>query len=194
MREPFLGFLKTLPELAGYLRDLAKSQKELADAHTSTERSIERLTLAIRDLANHEGQTSNILAEVRSVIRSLRETAPPTLEEIAEAVVPGWLQRNEGMRIEELQSNYFSIDGKYLIEVKLYGEGTKNGEKVTVLGEYKPRIFGGDVESFVMNMKDVERQMPGRRCLKFLFGYVVHPTALEAAKKYDVRVIASHQR
>jgi len=186
-REDFDKLVRTVSELSTAVRELAEAQKR-------TEERIGSLASAVEVLAKAQEETRGGLTDLRVAVGSLTDTVGFSLEDVAKVVVPGWLQRHENIYVETLERRHIPIDHKYMIEVNLYGEGAKNSEKVIILGESKSRIFGGDVESFVMNMRDVERQMPGRKFLKLLFGFYVHPTAQEAAKKHDVRVIASYQR
>jgi len=48
-------------------------------------------------------------------------------------VVPRWLYRHEGIVVDELVRRLFIVDGKE-IEVNLYGEGLREGVKVSSAG------------------------------------------------------------
>jgi len=183
--------LSTLGERATSLEAVIQS---LVEAQKHTEERIGTLSSVVEKLAKAQDETQKGLVDLRVAVGSLADTVGFSLEDIAKVVVPGWLQRHEQISVERLERRHIQINGKYLVEVNLYGEGSKDGEQITILGESKSRIFGGDVESFSMNMADVQRQMPGKRFLKVLFGFYIHPSAQEAAKKHEIRVIASYEK
>ncbi len=114
------------------------------------------------------------------------------LEDIAKVVLPGWLQRNEGIIVEKLERRFFSVDGEE-IEVNLYGEGMRNGRKVVVVGEAKSRIYGDDVWKFHSKMEKIKHLIK-EDVFRVMFGYLIHPSAEERAKELGIAVVASYMR
>jgi len=127
----------------------------------------------------------------------LSETIGFGLEDIAHVVLPGYLQRHyqvilEGPLGEELSRRFFWVEGRE-IEINLYGEGRRDGQRVVVLGEAKSRIYGREVERFLADVKLVENQVEGE-VWRVMFGYYIHPTAVKAAEEQGVLLVASYQR
>jgi hypothetical protein len=125
-------------------------------------------------------------------VSKLSDTVGFGLEDIARVVVPGWLYRHEGIVVDELVRRFFIVDGEE-VEVNLYGEGLRDSVKVVVLGEVKSRIYGREVEEFASSVEKVKKIVP-HPVYKFLFGYLIHPSAEDEAEKRSVKLIASYMR
>jgi hypothetical protein len=52
------------------------------------------------------------------------------------------MRQNQRLTAEELQRRFFPVEGELPVEIDLYGEGTRDGEDVVVLGEAKSRTAG----------------------------------------------------
>ena len=138
---------------------------ELAQAQARTEQQIEKLVEAQQNLAQQVGRLS--------------DTIGFGLEDIAKVVLPGYLYRHFGIRLEgvlgeELNRHFFHINGTD-VEINLYGEGERDGQRVVVLGEAKSRIYGNDVEKFTHNLAVMDHVLKGER-------------------ERDILVVASYQR
>jgi hypothetical protein len=162
--------------LRAVVEELARSQRDLAAAQARTED-------ALRDLARHVGK--------------LGETIGFGSEDIAHVVLPGYLERHHGIKLEgplgdELDRKFFITDG-WPVEVNLYGEGLRDGQKVVILGEAKARIGGSEVHKFAQEIKKVEPLVEGE-IWRVMFGYRIHPTAREAAQEHHILLVASYQR
>jgi hypothetical protein len=88
---------------------------------------------------------------------------------------------------------FFTVEGEE-VEVNLYGEGSRGGRKVYVLGEAKPRIYGDDVWRFYSAVSKVARLLKDGDVYMLMFGFYIHPTAEKAAERLGVRLIASYMR
>jgi DNA repair exonuclease SbcCD ATPase subunit len=156
---------------------------ELAQAQARTEQQIEKLVEAQQNLAQQVGRLS--------------DTIGFGLEDIAKVVLPGYLYRHFGIRLEgvlgeELNRHFFHINGTD-VEINLYGEGERDGQRVVVLGEAKSRICGNDVEKFTHNLAVMDHVLKGE-VVRVMFGYFIHPSAEVAARERDILVVASYQR
>jgi hypothetical protein len=80
------------------------------------------------------------------------------------------------------------------VEVNLYGEGSRAGRKVYVLGEAKSRIHGDDVWRFHSAVYRIAKLLKDGDVYMLMFGFYIHPTAEKAAEKLGVRLIASYMR
>ena len=162
---------------------LERAMQELAQAQARTEQQIEKLVEAQQNLAQQVGRLS--------------DTIGYGLEDIAKVVLPGYLQRHFGIRLEgalgeELNRHFFHIDGTD-VEINLYGEGERDGQRVVVLGEAKSRIYGNDVEKFAHNLAVMDHVLKGE-VVRVMFGYFIHPSAEVAARERDILVVASYHR
>ncbi len=165
--------------LEGRVGGLEEAVERLAQAQAKTEKAMERLVQA---------QT-----EMRKEIGGLGAVIGFGLEDIGRVVLPGYLERHYNIYVDELNRKFFRVNKKTQIEINLYGEGKKNGKKVVILGETKSRIYEGEVKKFLRQSSKIAPQI---KCevLKVMFGYLIHPTAMELAKKEGIILVASYQR
>jgi predicted RNase H-like nuclease (RuvC/YqgF family) len=178
-----------LESLAYHVEELARAQKrteerveELAQAQKRTEERVEELAqaqhdtiLAVRDLAREVGRLS--------------ETIGFTLEDLARDLTPDRLARRHGIQVPMLERAFFRLDGSE-VELDMYGVGLRNGEQVVIVGEAKSRIHGRDVEELISRAHQLAPQLPGTP-VPVLFGFVIHPSAVEAATRLGAILIAS---
>jgi predicted nucleic acid-binding Zn-ribbon protein len=173
--------------------------QKLVERHDSLERAVQKLTerhdsleLAFQKLVEAQARTEEALQELSRQVGRLSDTIGFGLEDIARVVVPGWLYRHEGIELESLTRKFIKVDGEEL-EINLYGEGSKGGVKITILGEARSRIYSSDVENFDRLVEKVKRFVPNN-VYKLMFGYYVHPSAEQEAKKRGITLIASYMR
>jgi hypothetical protein len=163
--------------------ELKSAVQELTKAQARTEQQIEKLVEAQQNLAQQFGGLSDNIGY--------------GLEDIAKIVLPGYLRRHfgivlEGVLGEELSRHFFHIAGSD-VEINLYGEGERDGQRVVVLGEAKSRIFRSDVEKFVYNLAVIDHVLKGE-VVRVMFGYFLHPSAKETARERNILLVASYQR
>jgi hypothetical protein len=130
--------------------------------------------------------------ETRREVGRLSDTVGFTLEDIARVVLPGYLERHLGVRVERLRRKHFTVNGAEY-EVDLYGVGQRDGTKVTVLGEVKHRIYTREVKSFARLLARVT-PLVRTEVVKVMFGFLVHPSAEEVAKEAGITLVASYER
>ena len=201
-REDFDKLTRTVSELGGAVRELAEAQKrtderlqelaaaqkDLAEAQKRTEQRLEALAEAqkrteeaLRELAEAQKRTDQ-------AVGGLTDTIGHDLESVARVSAPNWLEVYEDVRVPGLERRLFKVDGED-VEINLYGEGVKRGAPVTVVGEVKSTIHRRDVEAFSGRVDRLKSQLRGR-IVKLIFGYWVHPSAEQEAKRLHVHVIA----
>ena len=168
---------------------LTRLEKTVAELAEAQKRSEERLTR----LENAVDKLSEATAQLSRSVGSLSATIGFGLEDIARVVVPGWLLRHENIVVDDLERKFIEVDGK-LIEVNLYGEGTKDGERITVVGECKTRIYESEVKKFVRTLSDVKKALKGQKIYPLMFGFLIHPSAEGIAKKHGITLIVSYAR
>ncbi|MEM4329056.1 MAG: hypothetical protein QXI50_05275, partial [Candidatus Caldarchaeum sp.] len=165
---------------------LEEGQLSLAEGQT-------RLEEAMAELAEAQARTEMALQGLMKQVGRLSDTVGFGLEDIARVVIPGWLYRHEGINVEELQRKFIQVDGEE-VEVNLYGEGSRNGERIVVIGETKAKIYKREVEDFIKHAGKVEKIITHAKVYKLMFGYLIHPTAEAEAKKKEITLIASYMR
>ncbi|MEM4274239.1 MAG: hypothetical protein QW420_07785 [Candidatus Caldarchaeum sp.] len=161
------------------VRALREGQNKLFEGYGRLEKALEELASVQKNLARQVG--------------ALSDTIGFGIEDIARVIVPGWLLRHEGIKMaDEFVRRWVVVEGGE-IEVNLYGEGFRDGEKITIIGEAKSRIYRNEVISFDRWASLVEKALGGT-VYKFMCGYLVHPSAEEEARKRRITLIASYMR
>lgn len=171
---------------------LADAVARLAEAQARTEERVARLEQAVARLAEAQVRTETALLALTQQVGRLSETIGFTLEDLAREVAPAYLAQHYGVHVAEVDRRFFRVAGEE-VEVDLYGEGRRDGERVAVVGEVRSRIHGRDVESAVRLAERLAEQLPGPAVV-VLFGFVIHPPAREVARRLGAIVISSSGR
>jgi hypothetical protein len=114
------------------------------------------------------------------------------LHGLACELAPAYLAEHYGITVTSLERRFFPLDGEEL-EIDFYGEGVRDGQAVAVVGEVRSRIYGRDVESAAAKAQRLASQISGEP-VPVLFGFVIHPSAREAADRAGAIVISSMGR
>jgi len=130
--------------------------------------------------------------ELAQQVGRLGDTIGFTLEDLAREVTPAYLAQHYGMHVPQLDRHFVVLDGQEL-ELDLYGEGWRDGEAITVVGEVRSRIYGRDVQDTVRRTARLAPQLPGAP-VTVLFGFVIHPSAQDVAQRLGAIVISSSGR
>jgi prefoldin subunit 5 len=190
-----------LQQLGERLTRLEETVQRLAETQQKTEERLTRLEETVQRLAETQQKTEQ---EIQELVRQFRELSRQVarlsdtigfgLEDIARVVAPGWFFRHVGVSVDDLDRRFIVVDGKE-IEVNLYGEGVKNGSKVFLIGEAKSRIYSKEVKDFDETIGDLVRLLERDGVVyKFMFGYMVHPSAEAEARSRGIILIASYMR
>lgn len=188
------------------IRELAKAQaraeermdrveavlERLAEAQARTEERVGRLEEQMVRLAEAQARTEIAVQSLAQQVGRLGETIGFTLEDLAREVTPAYLAKHYGIDAPDLERRFFKVDGEE-VEVDFYGEGRRDGERVVVIGEVRSRIYGRDVEAAVRQAAMIAPQIEGTP-VTVLFGFVIHPSAREAASRLGAIVISSSGR
>ncbi len=197
------GALAALTERAGRLEDrmgqVEAALARLAEAQARTERRVEELAQAqarterrVEELAQAQARTEQALTLLSRQVGRLGEVIGFTLEDLAREVTPAYLAQRYGISVGELERRFFLVDSEE-VEVDLYGDGTRDGQPVVVVGEVRSRIHGRDVDAAVRTAQRLAPQLPGAPVV-VLFGFVIHPSARDAASRTGAIVISSSGR
>jgi hypothetical protein len=178
---------------------LEEAVVRLAEAQARTEERVGRLEEAVARLAGAQARTeerveslAQAVMELTRQVGRLGEVIGFTLEDLAREVAPAYLAHHHGIHVAALDRRFLTVDGEEM-ELDLYGEGQRAGEPVVVVGEVRSRIYGRDVDSSARRARRLAPQLPGALVV-VLFGFVLHPSAREAARQHGAIVISSSGR
>jgi predicted nuclease with TOPRIM domain len=183
-------------ETQAEIRALAEAQRrteerleQLAEAQRRADDRITRLEAAVERLAEAQERTERAVERLAREVGRLSETIGFSLEDLARDVTPDRLARRHGIQVNVLDRAFFQLDGQE-VEIDLYGAGHRDGEPVAIVGEVKSRIYDRDVEALATRVRQLAPQLPGTP-VPVLFGFVIHPSAREAASRLGAILIAS---
>lgn len=160
--------------------------RALAEAQARTQQAVDELSRAV-------GQLAKSVENLSQQVGRLSDTVGFGLEDVARVVLPGYLWRHFGIDLkQELDRRFFLVD-KTEVEVNLYGEGRMGDQDVIVVGECKSRIYHREVEKFLETLSFLGDRF-GKKVIKVLFGFYVHPSAQPLAQANDILLVASYQR
>jgi len=172
---------------------LAERMDQLAEAQRRTEKQIQILAKAQQRTEAEVRKLGEVFQDLATQVGRLSETVGFGLEDIARVMLPAYLQRHLDIQIDDLERNFLGPPGRQ-IEINLFGEGTRKGEKIFLLGEAKSRIYQRDVEKFCERLDSVKDYLPRGEMIRVMFGYFIHPSATEMAKEKGILLVASYQR
>jgi hypothetical protein len=189
-----------LEDRVGRLEDRVARVEEalvrLAEAQARTEQRVEELARAqarteqrVEELARAQARTEQAVVTLAQQVGRLSETLEFTLEDLARELTPAYLAQRYGIVVGALKRRFFFLDGEE-VEVDFYGEGTRDSEAVAIIGEVRSRIYGRDVDDAAKRAERLAPQVPGKP-VPVLFGFVIHPSAREAAARTGAVVISS---
>jgi hypothetical protein len=165
------------------------SVKELAAAQARTDASVKELAGEVKALAREVKELAHEGKETRRAVGALSDNVGFGLEELAAIVLPGVLALEAGVRVGQFERRFVRTEqGEE--EVDLWGAAERGGHAVVVAGEVKSRIYRGEVERFAKKAARLAATT-GEPLVPVLFGFVVHPSAREAAASLGVHVVAS---
>ena len=84
------------------------------------------------------------------------------LEDEAFKALPGLLQRDFGITVEErLIRRYVTDNTGVAMEVNIFGKGSRNGESLTIVGEAKSQLSKRDIDRYIKTrLKKLEGMVP----------------------------------
>jgi chromosome segregation ATPase len=158
---------------------------ELAQAQVRTEARVE-------ELAGAQARTEVSVRALGQQVGRLSDLIGFSLEELAREVAPAYLAQHHAIEVSQLERRFFTLDSQD-VEVDLYGEGQRDDQPLTVVGEVKTSIYRQDVERAVRQAIRLAPLLPAQP-VTVLFAFVIHPSAKEAAERLGAIVIPSTGR
>ncbi|MGC8977576.1 MAG: hypothetical protein ACP5OB_08180, partial [Candidatus Ratteibacteria bacterium] len=160
---------------------------------TRLEEAMEKLAEAQRKTEERLGKLEETQRNLQIEITKLSDTIGYGIEDVAKVVLPGYLERHFKIKLGEIERRFFQTDGKE-IEINLYAEGKKGKRKIYLIGEAKSRIYERDVQKFISESLVLVEKFGEKNVIKVLFGFYIHPSATEIAKKNKILLVASYMR
>jgi hypothetical protein len=184
--ERFAKVEERLTRLEKIVEELAEAQKRTEERLNELAEAQKRTEEVIKELAKDLGVTKRQLGD-------LSDTVGYTLENSAYKALPELLKRDYGIRvIGRLKRGYLrDIHGRP-VEVNILGEATRNGKRITIIGESKARLSKKAIDKFVE-----KRLKAFGGVIKDIFPVIVthmisEPDAEEHAKKKGVALYYSY--
>ncbi|MDW7998171.1 MAG: hypothetical protein RMI30_01765 [Thermodesulfovibrio sp.] len=190
------------------VNELAEAQKrteervnELAEAQKRTEERVSRLETALAELAEAQKRTekaieelTHALKETRQMVGNLSDTVGYTLEDRAMKALPAILFERFGIKIKgRLIRKYIQYNGKYN-EINIYGEGERQGQKITVIGEAKSRLSKSNIDNLIKLIDRLQRKgLISGEIFPIVVTYTVTPEAEQYSFSKGVHVIWSYE-
>ncbi|MFN3739605.1 MAG: chordopoxvirus fusion protein [Thermodesulfovibrionales bacterium] len=148
---------QAVAELAEAQKRTEQRVEELAQAQKKTEERLTRLEQVVEELAEAQKRTEEEirklargLEDTREQLGGLSDTVGYTLENEAFKALPALLKRDYGLIVKgRLKRGYLADKTGRPVEVNIIGEATKNGKKVTIIGEGKARLSKKAVNEFI---------------------------------------------
>jgi outer membrane murein-binding lipoprotein Lpp len=165
-------------QLAGDMKQLAGEVKDLAEAQKRTEQEVARLARAMRMMRKHVGTLSDSLGF--------------PLEDRARDRLPAWLRAQHGIEVAGLRRLVVRENGE-LLEIDLFAEGTRAGERVLVAGEAKARVSARAVEKFARQVRELCAARGAASWFGFVFGYRFASEAYVRAAQESMALIGSDE-
>ena len=175
------------------VKELRQSIRELTEAQKRTDAEVKELRQSIRELIEAQKRTDRQIAELNKKVGNLSNEFGLTLEDIGRIVVPGWIERHLEIFVDDLERKYIYVDNRE-VEINFYGEGLKDGREIIIIGESKNRIYNKDVKQFIKNLELILKYFEGKEVCTFMFGFAIHPSAVEIAEKHNIHLIVSYKR
>jgi len=185
-------------ELKSIVKDLAESQKELAEAQKRTELRVEELVEAQKETHYQVQELAHQLGETNRTVGGLGQSMAYALENEAYRMIPAVLEEKHGIEMTERFVRTF-IRGE---EINLFGRGRRDGQDILIVGETKLRLDErrtgklGQAEVFeqlAAKADVVQAENPGVEIVLVLITHHAHPRVLEEAQERGIIVVQSFE-
>ena len=162
-------------ELKAIVRDIAETQKELADAQKRTEISV--------------GTLAKGLDATRTELGGLAQSVSYSLENEAYRQLPQFLKEQYQIELTEKMIR-FELDGE---EINLFAKGRKGGEDILIVGEAELRLSSvGKLRQLEKKISLVKKLYPVQ-CLPLIVTHFARPQVLTAAREKGIMVVQSFE-
>jgi hypothetical protein len=175
---------------------LPRRVDELEDIKARVEalgRDVAELKKNIGVVAEKVDKLARAFEELSREVNKLSDVVGFMVEDVARSMLPLWLGKHMGLKVDSLDRAFFQVGDKVL-EVDLYGEALDStGGKLVIMGEVKSRIHGVDIKAFHEKAANLASMLgEGRRVLLVVFGLYAHPTAIVEAGKRGIILVTPY--
>jgi len=169
-------------ELKNIVKEIAKEQRELAEAQKEAQKEIRILALTMKDTRRDLGGVTSTLGFM--------------LENEAYRVLPGILKDRYGIEVKErfLRRSIRSLGIKKEGEVNIFSRGVykDTGTEVVIIGEAKSQLGKDDIDDLLKLSAKLKGIDKGEEFLLAITHYV-RETVIEYAREKGVEVIQSFE-
>ena len=166
-------------ELKEIVRDLAKSQKELAEAQKRTEARVEELAEAQKRTEEEIKRLARGLVSTRTELGGLARSVSYSLENEAYRALPSYLKRHYGIEVLE-RFIRTEIDGE---EIDIFAKAKMDGKDVLIVGESELKLSSvGKLKRLDKKVLVVKRKFAEKEIVKL---FVTHYAKLPIKKKAE---------
>ena len=198
-------------ELKEIVRDLAKSQKELAEAQKRTEARIEELAEAqgrteqrlnslaqrVEELAEAQKRTEEEikrlargLASTRTELGGLARSVSYSLEDEAYRALPSYLKRHYGIEVLE-RFIRTEIDGE---EIDIFAKAKRDGKDVLIVGETELKLSSvGKLKRLDKKVLVVKEKFAEKEIVKLFVTHYARPQIKKKAEERGIIIVQSFE-
>jgi len=184
---------KDFNELKAIVSELAKAQKELAEAQKRTEKRVEELAEAQKRTEEEIKKLAISLSLTRGELGGLGRTLGYAFENEAYRMLPKILKEKYGIDVLERFVRE-EIGGK---EINLLGKGRKDGKELIIVGEAKLRLEDRREEEIFKELEEkidiVKKEFGEVEILTLLVTHYASKAFLKMAKERGIIVIQSFE-
>jgi len=183
-------------ELKEIVRDLAKSQKELAEAQGRTEQRLNSLTQRVEELAEAQKRTEEEirrlakgLVSTRTELGGLARSVSYSLENEAYRALPSYLKRHYGIEVLE-RFIRTEIDGE---EIDIFAT-KRDGRDVLIVGESELKLSSvGKLKRLDKKVLVVKRKFAEKEIVKLFVTHYARPQIKKKAEEMGIIIVQSFE-
>ena len=198
-------------ELKEIVRDLAKSQKELAEAQKRTEARVEELAEAqgrteqrlnslaqrVEELAEAQKRTEEEikrlargLVSTRTELGGLARSVSYSLENEAYRALPSYLKRHYGIEVLE-RFIRTEIDGE---EIDIFAKAKRDGKDVLIVGETELKLSSvGKLKRLDKKVLVVKEKFAEKEIVKLFVTHYARPQIKKKAEERGIIIVQSFE-
>jgi len=172
---------------------LAQRVEELAQAQVRTEQKLGSLAQQVGELAQAQARTELRVQDVQKQMGSMSHNMGYRLEDEAIWALPQLLATDHSIKVlGDLRRDFVPLSNGKLVEANIIGEGIKERNQVTILGEAKTQLKKRDVDKFVTLVSAIQSQVP-YPVVPLLITHQTSPQVRQYALEKGIIVYFSYQ-
>jgi len=177
-------------ELKEIVRDLAKSQKELAEAQKRTEARVEELAEAQKRTEEEIKRLTRGLASTRTELGGLARSVSYSLENEAYRALPSYLKRHYGIEVLE-RFIRTEIDGE---EIDIFAKAKMDGKDVLIVGETELKLSSvGKLKRLDKKVLVVKEKFAEKEIVKLFVTHYARPQIKKKAEERGIIIVQSFE-